>query len=178
MNFSKIFQFVYCLPLRTLAAVVAALSVIFCLLRNRYGQKTWWKILVYAGLAAGLVLIYAQTLYGRSPDEIQQSPILTLFHTYRALLAGGSREILRMNFMNTVLVYPAGLFLCEVLPKKWSGTLRLLLTMLLLGMLCAGVEYGQYFLSLGMAEIDDVFHNTLGAFAGALVCLYPWRKKK
>ncbi len=124
------------------------------------------------------MLIYAQTLHGRSPDGVEHAPILTLFHTYRALLAGGNREILRMNFMNIILAYPAGLFLCEVLPKKWNGILRLVLSTLLLGTLCAGVEYCQYALSLGTAEIDDVFHNTLGAFTGAVVCLYPWRKKK
>ena len=129
-------------------------------------------------LLAGLALIYFQTIYGRTATQAQMTPMLDLFHTYRALLAGGDREILRMNFMNTILVCPAGLFLCELLPKKWNGLLRLFLTTVLLGAICGAIEYCQYFLALGQAEIDDVFHNTLGAFLGALVCLYPWRKKK
>ena len=34
-------------------------------------------------------------------------------------------------------------------------------------MLSAGIEYAQYRYALGMAEVDDVICNTLGAFIGA-----------
>jgi glycopeptide antibiotics resistance protein len=90
---------------------------------------------------------------------------------------GGNIEILRSNFMNAVLFYPAGLVLCSLLPQKWRPWLRILLVSVLLCVLSCAVEQAQYVYSLGQVEIDDVIHNTLGAMLGAIfsiVPLEPW----
>lgn len=39
-----------------------------------------------------------------------------------------------------------------------------------------GIEYAQYRFGLGLAEVDDVIHNALGAMLGALARSIPLRK--
>lgn len=167
------FHWFYCLPLYRAFLVLAVAVFAYLWIRDRWGNRKWWKPLMLLGLAAALMLIYVQTIRGRGSTGVPLEPILTPFHTYRAYLQEPFEEILRMNFMNTVLVFPAGLLLCELLPKRWRFW-RVLPVVLVLGALCAGVEYFQYINALGQAEIDDVIHNTLGALLGALTALCPF----
>ena len=69
--------------------------------------------------------------------------------------------------MNIFLFFPLGLTLSNALPRKWHRWLRIALTTLVGCALSAGIEYAQYRYALGMAEVDDVICNTLGAFLGA-----------
>ena len=102
------------------------------------------------------------------------------FHSYRAVIAGENKEILRSNFMNVVLFYPAGLFACELLPKSWSRAKRVILVAVLFALVSAGIEFCQYHFALGQAEVDDVIHNALGALIGALIGTMPikWKTGK
>lgn len=97
------------------------------------------------------------------------NPELIPFHSYRAVLDGGNRELFRSNFMNVVLFYPAGLLACELLPKDWRRAQKLILTVVPFALISAGIEVCQYRFALGQAEVDDVIHNTLGALIGAVV---------
>lgn len=69
--------------------------------------------------------------------------------------------------MNVFLFFPLGLTLSNALPRKWHRWCRIILTTFVGCMLSAGIEYAQYRYALGMAEVDDVICNTLGAFIGA-----------
>ncbi|MGM9600379.1 MAG: VanZ family protein [Faecousia sp.] len=119
---------------------------------------------------AWLAVIAAATLTDRTPDMIPAEPELVPFHSYRAVMAGENREILRSNFMNVALFYPAGLLACELLPKSWRRAKKVFLITALLVLASAGIEFCQYHFALGQAEVDDVIHNALGALIGALVC--------
>jgi glycopeptide antibiotics resistance protein len=93
-------------------------------------------------------------------------------------LNGGDDEILRSNFMNVVLFYPAGLLFCSLLPQQWYKWCKVLLTVVVFCALSCGIEYMQYAFSLGHVEIDDVIHNAFGALLGGIFCfipLEPWR---
>ena len=107
-------------------------------------------------------------------------PELIPFHSYRAVMAGENKEILRSNFMNLILFYPAGLFACELLPKSWSQAKRIILVAVLFALVSAGIEFCQYHFALGQAEVDDVIHNALGALIGALISTIPvkWKPGK
>ncbi len=164
-----ILTYIYCMPLYRLAVILTALCGIFLELRGKYGAQLWWKLLMLAGAAVSIVAIGLETFWGRIPGGAQLAPILTPFHTYRAYLEEPFEEILRMNFMNTVLFFPGGLFLCEALPAKWNRWIKMLLILVFLSALSVGIEYIQYAYALGQAEIDDVIHNVLGAFLGTLV---------
>lgn len=174
----KLLWNVYCMPLHRLAVIIIALCWVFRKLRAKYGSRLWWKLLMIAAAAVSIGLIGPYTVWNRTSDGVQMAPILTPFHTYRAYLAQPFEEILRMNFMNTVLFFPGGLFLCEALPAKWRGWIKVLLVVALLGAMSAGIEYAQYSYALGQAEIDDVIHNTLGALLGTLVSVIPCAAKE
>lgn len=165
----ELFWKVYCMPLYQLTVICIALCGIFLELRSKYCHHVWWKLLMFVAAAVSICLIGMDTVWNRASDSVQAAPILMPFHTYRAYFAQPFEEILRMNFMNTLLFFPGGLFLCEVLPAKWKGWIKVLLIVVLLGALSAGIEYAQYSYALGQAEIDDVIHNTLGALLGTLV---------
>lgn len=155
----------YCLPIRDLLVLLAVATWGFLRLRQRFGGRGLWKLLLAVALlcfTAGILYLTVSTREAESSDLV----LLRLFHSYREVLAGGNPEILRSNFMNVVLFYPAGLMMASLLPEKW-GWLRILPAAAVFLALSIGVEYVQYTFGLGRAEIDDVLHNTLGAVIGA-----------
>ena len=112
--------------------------------------------------AAVIAILYA-TILNRTPGNYEL--ILTPFATFTA--AQQQPELYREMLMNVFLFFPLGLTLSNALPRKWHRWLRIILTTLIGCILSAGIEYAQYRYALGMAEVDDVICNTLGAFIGS-----------
>lgn len=112
--------------------------------------------------AAVIAILYA-TILTRTPGSYEL--ILTPFATFTAALQ--QPELYREMLMNVFLFFPLGLTLSNALPRKWHRWLRIILTTLIGCILSAGIEYAQYRYALGMAEVDDVICNTLGAFIGS-----------
>lgn len=170
MTIGKLLHWLYCLDLSDATLLLLVCSAVFCLLKRRFEQHSWWKWLVALLLfaaSAGAIYTTLGTRTGGGNLQVNLIP----FHSYREVLAGGNPEIFRSNFMNAVLFYPAGLLATALLPEKWPGWCRCVLVVLLLGALSVGIEYAQYFWRLGRVEIDDVIHNTAGALAGSLAAL-------
>ena len=112
--------------------------------------------------AAVIAILYA-TILNRTPGNYEL--ILTPFATFTAALQ--QPELYREMLMNIFLFFPLGLTLSNALPRKWHRWGRIALTTLVGCALSAGIEYTQYRYALGMAEVDDVICNTLGAFLGS-----------
>lgn len=112
--------------------------------------------------AAVIAILYA-TILNRTPGNYEL--ILTPFATFTA--AQQQPELYRAMLMNVFLFFPLGLTLSNALPQKWHRWGRIILTTFVGCILSAGIEYTQYRYALGMAEVDDVICNTLGAFLGA-----------
>ena len=128
----------------------------------RVGARRWrWGNLVLVLLITAAIL-YA-TLFSRA--EGSTGLILTPFAFLTA--ARIQPEIYREMLMNVFLFFPLGLTLSNALPRKWHRWGRIILTTFIGCILSAGIEYAQYRYALGMAEVDDVICNTLGAFIGA-----------
>ena len=124
--------------------------------------KRWQRgNLVLAFLMAGAIL-YA-TILTRS--EGNTGLLLTPFVAFIA--ARQQPELYREMLMNVFLFFPLGLTLSNALPQKWHRWVRIALTTLVGCTLSTGIEYAQYRYALGMAEVDDVICNTLGAFIGS-----------
>ena len=107
------------------------------------------------------------TVLSRSPAAAQ-SPALIPLHSYREVLNGGNPELLRSNYMNAALFFPAGLLARSLLPDGKSPGRPLLWAMLAFACFSACIELCQCSLALGTPEIDDVIHNSLGALSGWL----------
>ena len=163
------FLWFYCLSITDAVLLVVVVSVGYLILRQWLGHKRFWLSVIALLFLAWLAVIAAATLTDRTPGIIPAGPELIPFHSYRAVIAGENKEILRSNFMNVILFYPAGLFACELLPKSWSRAKRVILVAVLFALVSTGIEFCQYHFALGQAEIDDVIHNAFGALIGAMI---------
>lgn len=174
------FLWFYCLSMADAVLLLIVASAIYLILRQWLGEKRVWRRVIALLFLAWLAVIAVATLTDRTPGLIPTEPELIPFHSYRAVMAGENKEILRSNFMNVVLFYPAGLLACELLPKSWSRAKRIILVAVLFALVSAGIEFCQYHFALGQAEVDDVIHNALGALIGALISAIPvkWKPGK
>ena len=174
------FLWFYCLSMTDAVLLIIVVSAVYLILRQWLENKRFWRSAIALLFLAWLAVIAVVTLTDRTPGLIPTEPELIPFHSYRSVIAGKNKEILRSNFMNVILFYPAGLFACELLPKSWSRAKRVILVAVLFALVSAGIEFCQYHFALGQAEVDDVIHNALGALIGALIGTMPikWKTGK
>jgi len=156
----------YCLDLSDVVLLLAAGTVIFCLLEPMLEQWRRWRW-VLAGILAALMIAVAFTTIGNRTAGSLYRHLWIPFHSYREAVETGNREIYRSNLMNVALLYPGGLLLVALLPKRWHWR-RCVASVLVLAAVSVGIEFVQYRYALGRCEIDDVIHNVLGALLGSL----------
>ena len=163
-----LFHWFYGLPILNAVLMLLAATVIFLFLRDKIGNTPHWTTGITFLLLCWIAVIILGTLGQRAEGENQSAPILTPFYSYYIALCDGQRELYRSNFMNVVLFYPAGLLSFQLLPKQWHTGRRTVLTVCAFIPVSMCIEYAQYLFGLGLAEIDDVIHNGLGALLGAV----------
>ena len=164
----SLLKWFYCLPFAQAFFFLAIFGLFFLLLRQRLGKKKHWRPGVAIFALLWLLFIVSSTLFDRGMSESRTAPALIPFFSYYSVLTGGSKEILRSNFMNVALFFPTGLLSGELLPEKWFCRKKLFFVCAFFALLSAGIECCQFCFALGQAETDDVIHNTLGALTGAL----------
>lgn len=129
-------------------------------------SKRWRRGNLILAVLMAVAILYA-TILTRS--EGSAGLILAPFAALAA--ARQQPELYREMLMNVFLFFPLGLTLSNALPRKWHRWVRIILITLIGCILSAGIEYVQYRYALGMAEVDDVICNTLGAFIGSISLL-------
>ena len=142
--------------------MLLSLLLLWPVLCQRVGERRRVLLNTALACAAAFIILYA-TILTRSPGVSEA--ILTPFASLTA--AWQQPELYREMLMNVFLFFPLGLTLSNALPRKWHRWGRIILTTLIGCALSAGIECAQYRYALGMAEVDDVICNTLGAFLGA-----------
>ncbi len=156
----------YCRPWHGIFLVMPAFTLAYGLMCRLLAGRGWFpaarRLACGGALVLWLLFLVQHTLLNRASAGVQA--MHPLFESYR--MAAVQREIYRSNMMNILLFFPGGLCLRALLPEKWRVA-GLCLTVLALGLLSFGIEYIQYTHALGVAEMDDVLHNTLGAVFGA-----------
>lgn len=153
------FNYIYSQSLTVILLVIVVSTVLWGLLRGRL--RRWQAANALLCMMTVTVILYA-TILTRTPGV--PAVILTPFAALAA--ARQQPELYREMLMNVFLFFPLGLTLSNALPRKWHRWSRIILTTLVGCILSAGIEYAQYRYALGMAEVDDVICNTLGAFIG------------
>ena len=153
---------IYALPLHMVIFLMLALLIIWAMLSLHQNQKKRSIINAVLCSITALIILYA-TVLARTPGDYEV--ILTPFATLFA--ARQQPELYREMLMNVFLFFPLGLTLSNALPQKWYLWLRISLTTLVGCIFSTGIEYAQYRYALGMAEVDDVICNTMGAFIGS-----------
>ena len=124
-------------------------------------RKPLRKIHKYVLLIAYAVVIFFLTLLDRDSGETS-AIYLTPFWTYSNLNVSALRWQI---YLNVLLFVPFGFLV------PFSTKAGLLKTLGIAAALSAVIEMCQYVFSLGLCEIDDLIHNTIG---GALGYVY-WR---
>ena len=166
-SLKSIFVWFYCLPYEEAAEYMLALGLLVIIGKEYFQKKAWWRPVLGLFLMAWVAVLAYATVFSR-PVGDYGVPNLIPFHSYREVSGGGSWEILLSNYMNILLFFPGGLFLSAMLSRRWHWGLRVVVSMLFFCLLSAGMEYGQYCWRLGLVEVDDVLHNTLGALLGGI----------
>ena len=148
------------------SSVYAGLLSVFCIVvvicvANKGGKKEW-RLLFKIVFAEFLFLIYSTTIIFRTAKESVEyhfSP----FWSYFAYDKVERPELLLENIMNVMVFIPLGfLFSAGFYQMKWWKVMLVGLCISL------SIEILQYFFKLGVAEFDDVMHNTLGCLLGYL----------
>ena len=156
------FQSIYSKPLSSIIGAIVIAIVAWGYLHTRSRRRGWMMANFVLFCVAVIAILYA-TILTRTPGDYEV--ILTPFATFVA--ARQQPELYREMLMNVFLFFPLGLTLSNALPQKWTCWGRIVLTTLISCILSAGIEYAQYRYALGMAEVDDVICNTMGAFIGS-----------
>ena len=146
----------------TVCILLLSLLLLWPMLCQRVGERRRVLLNTALACAAAFIILYA-TILTRTPGV--SAVILAPFASLTS--ARVQPELYREMLMNVFLFFPLGLTLSNALLRKWHRWLRIILTTLVGCALSAGIEYTQYRYALGMAEVDDVICNTLGAFIGS-----------
>lgn len=142
--------------------MLLSLLLLWSMLCQRVGERRRVLLNTALACAAVFIILYA-TILNRTPGNYEL--ILAPFASLTA--ARVQPELYRALLMNVFLFFPLGLTLSNALPRKWHRWGRIALTTFVGCILSVGIEYTQYRYALGMAEVDDVICNTLGAFIGS-----------
>ena len=161
-------QQLYCLDIGDVILLLIAATGFTIYLHECFSRKIWWRLLLGLALICWAAVVAYTTVSSRS-DGQQFVCHMTIFHSYREIINGGNPEILRSNFMNAALFYPAGLIGAAVLPRKWPIWIRCVIPAAALAAMSIGIESIQFCFALGRCEVDDVLHNALGGFLGCLI---------
>ena len=143
--------------------VIVFIVVAFCL-RQLVKRDKMKGFQAYACLAAltFLAIVYASTVFTRNP-QTDYHYYLDLFWSWRAVFRG-SREMLKEDILNIVLLLPLGGLLPFVFDKKicwWQGLLCGIVVSL-------GIEILQLVLKRGLFEFDDIMNNSIGCMLGCI----------
>lgn len=164
------FHWFYCLPLHWAALLVLAIAAVFLLLRTRFEKYILWRIALGVMLLFWIFAVARLTILGREAGGSSEHYFLP-FQSYIDLINGGNIEIIRTNVMNLLLFVPGGVLLVSAIPQKGRNIKTVLLMAALLLAFSFAIETLQYVYSMGRVETDDVIHNFIGGFAGALLAL-------
>lgn len=116
-------------------------------------------IMAVLALLGYVYLLFSLTVIYR-PSNFKYSHFMVPFWSYRAIL-DGRHELIAENLVNVVMFVPIG-FLLRVVFKsiRWKGVLFVSLSVSIT------IEFLQFALNRGSAEVDDVMHNLLGGIIG------------
>lgn len=173
----QIFRWFYCLDIPDALFLVLLATAAYLWLREKQRGMKCWKPVVSILFGCWLAVILLGTVTGRTEGAANSEPLLRPFYSYYLAASGGDVELYRENLMNCVLFYPAGLLGWELLPERWKAGKRMALVAVVMLLVSLGIEYCQYRFGLGLAETDDVIHNTLGALLGSMIGSVCFKRK-
>lgn len=155
--------------------LVAFISVYYGVLSNNVKNKKHFSLWVL--LVEYMFMVVCSTIICRGVQSFKFARLeLTPFWTYKAVLAHIPGVSVWDIILNVVLFIPLGFLVKLLFP-------HMRLRMMALIAICCSlfIEANQYLFEKGIAQIDDVMHNSIGAMIGwgvALICVNGFKKFK
>ena len=169
----------YYMPALIAALILGALAyLIVAALLKRRGRSLsrGWKVWLFVSASYLFAILFLLVLRSSRGGSYYGGPNFELFYGYRQLTRSFTSHAFLNELMNILIFVPFGFFFA--LPfgesrKRWLVIPLGALTSLL-------VEVLQYLFGLGIADVDDLFNNTLGTVCGFALarCCMGFRAKK
>lgn len=130
-----------------------------------YKSQRLWNSINFVFLVLFVLFVVYRVILCRTPrsvvPKIEFIPFLSYFEYYK----GNNPEAFITNRANILLFFPFGLLLFDYLKTKKTVIVYIIGTFIF----SFALETVQYVLSLGITQIDDMIHNTFGAYLGYLM---------
>ena len=141
-----------------------SLIYVICFIIIIYKKRKILNTLGFILLMEYILWLFISTIFCREPLKGRNYELIP-FWSYNEI-ESGKLEFLVENILNTVVFIPIGTLAYLLFRnKKWYNIILFGLS------ISAIIEILQYVFVRGLAEIDDVIHNTLGCFLGYIICL-------
>ena len=131
------------------------------------GRAVKWIRGIYGVALLGYMGIYLYlTFFSRSPNGLHRVRLVPFYSLMRLYDGEGFHlKVFREAFLNIILYVPFGSLMMAVLYGH-PHTVRMTI---LAGLVCTlATEIAQFAFGMGLAEVDDVIHNSLGGFIGMM----------
>ena len=168
---SRFFLWFYCQNLWTATFLVLSGTALLALACDRFRPKWLLRTVLIGLLTLWAAAVLYTTLGIRTPSDPKPACWIP-FQSYRNVYHGANPELLRSNFMNVLLFFPAGALLAALVRNTKKHRLLAAFGVILLGLFSFGIELMQMRYHLGWPEADDVVHNLIGAWMGIVVCRF------
>lgn len=148
-------------------------SVVFVMREKKkaslvFDWKEWLQIIIFS---LYMVLLLGGTLLCRDVGEVRQVE-LRLFWSYWETFVKHNQAIWQQMLYNVLVFVPWGMLLLSLFRVKRRSWI------IGSAAICSFViEFIQLVLKLGLFELDDIFHNTVGAVIGYGIWV-GWQKIK
>ena len=173
------FRYIYEMSLPTVIGCLLILVLTWGILRTLLliRRQSLCRFFSWVLFCMWAVIAVYHTVFSRETRDPTYSIIP--FSSYYMALFEGWVEKPRESFMNWLFFIPGGLWLPELFSNKMQLKRKILLSVIILFAMSLVIELTQFFFALGLAETDDVIHNTLGAVTGSMFFfLFQWVKKR
>lgn len=155
--FANLYQYI---PVEVLEGLLAVLCFGTLFLFAFYGWKKGWRKVAGLLLVEYVFFICCSTICFREVLEIRKCEWIP-FWSYETIVRDADKVLLAENLMNVAVFVPVGVLLgCAFRSMMWWRVF------LLGGCISVIIEVMQFCFKRGLAETDDVMHNTLGCLIG------------
>lgn len=155
------------IPIQVFQIVLCAVFISVVLIIYFKGQKRCREGVALTLLSGYIFLLVSYTVIFRIEGKNTGVAVLP-FWSYASYYEGTDSTLLGENIMNVVAFMPIGFLLCIA-----RRHMSLRGTLIIGGLLSAGIEIAQIVFKRGFCETDDVIHNVLGCLLGYMIIKLP-----
>lgn len=162
-----LFKSIYAFNFLEMLCFAFTIAFLYLFLRKMCAKKHFkiWKILNCIFIILYVFLVLYKAIITREFNSANRELILVPFSSYYKYFLGEYNEAFYTNRANILLFLPFGFLLYDLFNWKKCG-----LVCIICFIFSFTIELLQFTFSLGVAEADDLLHNTFGAFCGIAIC--------